>query len=95
MEHILQFGVNIDEQKIIDTATGRASEVITARVQEEIDSYTKGWSPKLDNMFREEIKKLIDDHKEQIIEDATKQLAANMAKTKAVKEMIQKLEAGE
>lgn len=92
MEHIIQFGVSIDEQKIIDTATDRASGEIIKCVKGEIDNYTRGWEQsKLDRLFREEIKKVIDENKELIIERAIDKLAYNMAKTKVVKETINKM----
>lgn len=93
MEHIIQFGVSIDEGKIIDVATGKAAAEIISRLNKEIDEYTRGWQEtKLERLFREEIKKVIDENKDKIIEDATAKLASNMAKTKAVKEMIAKME---
>lgn len=96
MEHIIQFGVNIDEDKIVNTATGMAANEIVKKVQKEIDSYRRGYEDGiLGNIFREEIKKVVEENKDRIIADATKQLAANMARTKAVKDMIAKLEAGE
>lgn len=96
MEHIIQFGVTIDEQKIIDHATHSASEKIYNRVSKEINNYTNSWcETRLEQMFKKEIKIVIDLHKEEIIENATKLLAANMVKTKAVKEMIQKMEEGD
>lgn len=98
MEHILQFAVSIDEQKIVDTATNRATEEILKKAKETLGNYTnRGWDTaesKLDRLFRDEIKKILDERKEEIIQDAIKQLAANLAKTKAVKEMVRELEEG-
>ena len=91
MEHILQFAVSIDEQKIVDVATNRAAAEIIKSAKEEMNKYTRGYNSKLEQMFIDEIKKVINEHKDKIIEDATNQLAANMAKTKVVKEAIAKI----
>lgn len=92
MEHILQFGVTIDEQKIIDSAISSASKEIIGKVQGEINNYTRGWQEtKLDRLFREEIRKVIEANKDKIISDATEKLAYNLSKTKAVKEAMAKL----
>ena len=92
MEHIIQFGVSIDEQKIIDTAVGRASGEIIAKVQKEIDAYGGSWEhSKLSNLFREEIKKVVEANKDKIIADATKILANNLTKVKAVREATAKI----
>ena len=92
MEHIIQFGVSIDEQKIIDVATSKASNEIIAKVNKEIDSYTRGWQDtKLDLLFREEIKKVIEANKDKILSDATEKLAYNLARTKVVKEATAKI----
>lgn len=89
MEHILQFGVTIDDEAIINHAKQRASEKVLERVTKEIESYTDGWQEtKLDRLFRDEIKKLLDEHKAEIIEKASEHLMANMVKTKAVREAI-------
>lgn len=93
MEHIIQFGVTIDEQKIIDTATKNASNEIVGKVRHEIYQYTRGYyETKLDRIFKEEVKKVVDDNKDRIIDQAIKNLSANLTRTKAVKEMIAKME---
>lgn len=96
MEHILQFGVTIDEQAIVDHVKERASREIIKKVEKEIDKYTHGWQDtKLDNLFREEIKKVLNANKDEIIDKSVTRLASNMAKTKAVKDMIKKMEEGD
>ena len=92
MEHIIQFGVSIDEQKIIDTAINNASREIIASVQHEINEYKRGWQEsKLDKLFREEIRKIIEANKDKIIADATEKLAHNLTKVKAVREATAKV----
>lgn len=96
MEHIIQFGVTIDEQKIIDVATNKAADEIISVVKSEINSYTKGWTDtKLNMLFKKEVKRVVDENKDLIIQKATHDLMVNMAKTKSVKDMIKKMEEGD
>lgn len=93
MEHIIQFGVTIDEQKIIDHATSKASNQIFNVIEKEINKYTRGYDDtRLDQLFRDEIRKIINDRKEEIIEIAITRLAQNLARTKAVKDMLSDME---
>lgn len=93
MEHIIQFGVTIDEKKIIDHATSRASNEIYKKVEKEISKYTSGWQDtRLDQLFREEIRKVIYDNKDKILEDAITRVAQNLTRTKAVKDMLHDME---
>lgn len=91
MEHILQFGISIDEEKIVQTAISKASNDICNKIYTMINGYTRGYEPKLDRMFREEIKRVIDEEKEEIVERAVDRLVVNMTKQKAVKEAIAKV----
>lgn len=91
MEHILQFGVNIDDEAIISCIKERATQQAIYRIQDEISKYTRGYESKLDKIFREEVKKLIDSNKDEIIEKSIDQLAFNLTKTKAVKEAVNNL----
>lgn len=89
MEHILQFAVSIDEDAIVKMATDRASRQITDEVHAKIESYTKGWrDSKLDELFRDEIKSVVYDNKDEIIEKAIKVVAFNLSKTKTAKDAV-------
>ena len=89
MEHIIQFGVSIDEQKIIDQATYMASKEILKNVESVIKSYTSGWQDtKLDQLFREMIAKTIKEHQPEIIEAAINRAVSNMMRTNAAKKLI-------
>lgn len=91
MEHILQFAVDIDDQAIIACVKERATQQAIYKIQDEISKYTRGYESKLDKIFREEVKKIIDSNKDEIIEKSIDQLAFNLAKTKAVKEAVNNL----
>lgn len=91
MEHIIQFGVTIDESEIIKRVKEIAAQKVLEKVQKEIDSYTRGWSSLLDEMFEKEVKRTIDENKDEIIKRSVDNLTKNMTRTKMVKEKMEKL----
>lgn len=94
MEHILQFGVNIDDDAIVKRIEENAEKAITKDLRakvgslmfgvgyrgDELDNIT-GWT---ESMFRE----YLNEHKEEIVRLAAKFLAERLAKSKAAKEML-------
>lgn len=90
MEHILQFGVNIDDEKIAETAIKCATDALMKNMNEILKKYTNRWvgDSELDIMFRDEIKKILEENKDYIINESIKHLTANMVKTKAVRTAI-------
>lgn len=94
MEHIIQFGVCVDEDKIIKSATDKASNEIVKSISKEIESFKHRYydgSSKLEDMFRDEIKKVINENKEYIFERAIDKIVSNLMKTKAFKERFENL----
>lgn len=93
MEHIIQFGVSIDESAIVDKATGQAASSIISMVKKELDAYTRGYSDtKLERIIREEVKELLDVNYDTIMEKAIERLVLNMSKTKKIREALAELE---
>lgn len=94
MEHILQFGITIDEQKIIDRAVEKAADQIVRDVDKQVrqykDQYLYGGS-RLENLFKEEIKAVVEANKESIIADVKKNLVLGLLRSKKVAEMINEL----
>lgn len=90
MEHIVQFGITIDDNAIQNEIIRQAAK----RVADKVDSIThRGYDGDsvLSKMAKTEIKKLIEDNKEEIINRAVKDLSANLTRTKAVREAVQKV----
>lgn len=85
MEHIVQFGVTIDDDKIEKMIMEQASRECLKRIKDSTceftkDSYYSG--SKLQEMFKEEVKKVVSENKEEIIALVVKQVSANLMKTK-------------
>lgn len=93
MEHIIQFGVNIDDEAIIRQATNMASNAIVNLYRKEVDEYSRRM--RTDQIYRDEVKALIEENKEYIIDKAIKQLVLNLSKTKVVKDAVTNVITGE
>ena len=90
MEHIIQFGVTVDDDLIQKHIIDKASGEIIAQVQKDINgSY---YEPSLINrLVNKETQEFLEVHKDEIIEQASKKLADRLARTKVVKEATQKM----
>ena len=84
MEHIIQFGVTIDDRKIEEEVIKQATDSIRKKVE---DMDRRSWNDDsiLSKIAEEEISKYISDHKDEILDKAISKLMANMMKTKVVK----------
>ena len=91
MEHIIQFGVSIDDKAIEDKVIKSATDEVLNLVRQTAKGGS-GWnsSSYIKELMKEEVKRLVDDNKAEIIDYAIKELTRNMTKTKAVKEAITK-----
>lgn len=87
--------LGIDEEKIAANIEKEAERKIFENLSKKVESEIfgnrgyYGTSPARD-MAKVIIKELVNEHKDEIIQGAIKELAANMVKTKAVKEAIKK-----
>ena len=91
-EHILQFAVSIDEDRIIQMVEDRAVKAgvadITKAVEERTKArgyYAKAW---VDEVIDKKVSELIEKRKEAIIEKAVNKLAERLGRTKMVKEKV-------
>lgn len=87
MEHIVQFGVTLDDDKIEKMVMSKASDECLAQIRKATSNFCKDnyyGDSQLKEMFREEVKKVIADNKEIIIEQVVRQVSANLMKTKEV-----------
>lgn len=84
MEHIIQFGVTVDDRKIEEEVIKQATDSIRKKVE---DMGRRSWNDDsiLSRIAEEEISKYISDHKDEILDKAISKLMANMMKTKVVK----------
>lgn len=96
IEHIVQFGISIDDEQIKKTIERNAMQQVVATFRNDIikemigkNNYTKSdYSTKMWNAINEEIKTFLDENSEEIIEIASEKLADKLSKTKKVKDMI-------
>ena len=95
-EHIVQFGINIDDEQIKKTIEKNAMQQVVATFRNDVikemtgkHNYTKfEYSTKMWNAINEQIKTFLDENKEEIINIASDKLVERLAKTKKVKDMV-------
>lgn len=90
MEHIIQFGITIDDDAIQKRIIEQATIKVENTVMDSVLLFTRStWNKsKLETMFLEEVKNVVQDNKEKIIEESIKYVSQNMMKTKIVKEAL-------
>lgn len=102
MEHIVQFAIGIDDQKIKDIIMGKAEKEIMATLTNDIRRhiFDKNYYGQPDEKFlsywvKERVDKILSDSKTEIIELAAVHLADKLSRTKAVKEKVNEVLKGE
>lgn len=101
MEHIVQFGIGIDDEAIRKIIMEKAEKSILNDLKKDIrseiireifvcdsDWYGKERKIDLQDWVNVLVVKLLEDHKTEIIERASERLADKMSRTKAVKEAM-------
>lgn len=96
MEHIVQFGISIDDEQIKKTIEKNVMQQVVATFRNDIikemtgkHNYTKSdYSAKMWSAINEQVEIFLDENREEIIEIASDKLAEKLAKTKKVKEMV-------
>ena len=97
MEHILQFGVNIDDDAIVKAVTEKAEREVIGdiknRVNQNIDNsmYDRGYwvgDKDLKPWVKDEFVKFLESHKDEIISIACDKLADKLSRTKRVKDAV-------
>ena len=102
MEHIVQFGIGIDDDAIREIVMKKAEKSITQdlmkQIRTDIDKQIfvidTGWYGNdckrvgLQDWVNDLVVKLLEDHKTEIIERASEKLADKMSRTKAFKEAM-------
>lgn len=96
MEHIIQFGVTIDDdaikKNIEEKARNQITEELKAEIRKELFVGT-GWNRNRDLSYKvqELIKDTVRECQDQIIKDATAQLVETMKRSKKYKEALAKI----
>jgi hypothetical protein len=93
MEHIVQFGISIDDDTISKRIQENAEKIIIQKIEQDVKKNIfstdyRGNSIALNYTAENIFKAWLDSHADEIIQIASKALADRMVKTKAVKEAI-------
>ena len=102
MEHIVQFGIGIDDEAIRKIIMEKAEKSILddlkKQIRTDIDNQIfvidRGWYGKdykkvdLQDWVKDLVVKTLEDHKTEIIERASERLADKMSRTKVIKEAM-------
>lgn len=95
MEHIVQFGVSIDDEYIrkyvIENAERKLLEKLTEEVKETITGENKRYqyADRVMEYANKVAIQFYDEHKDEIIDKAATKIADKLVKTKAVKSMLE------
>ena len=88
MEHILQFGINIDDDAIIKAVENRVTNEVKTEIKQRVkDKLFNSWgdfTPNMRNILRE----VLTDYKEEIISRASEEVANSMKRSKKYKEAL-------
>lgn len=92
-EHVIQVGVMIDEDKIVDTMTKSLSRTLEKEIESQVrDMFKRScYGGTLSASSEYVIKTWLDDHKDEVIKITSEQLVEKLYRTKAVKEMVKKV----
>lgn len=96
MEHIVQFAVNVDDNRIGQICEESAAKQIAEDIK--LVSHGRNYYGKVNDnpenlkkLFKNSIDKYVKEHADEIIQGAIQEVAKNMMKTKKVKEAVEKL----
>ena len=85
--------IGVDEERIAEEIGGNVErqvvKTITEEVRKKMFSHNYYQDDPLDAMIKNEVGKIVDSHKDQIIENAYKMLCEKLSRTKAAKEAVQ------
>ena len=89
MEHILQFGINIDDEKIKNTIMAKGDVIEALTGNRNNGDYT--YSRSLKELVNNTMERFCEDNKQTIIDLAADRLAEKLSRTKVAKEAIEKV----
>ena len=91
MQHIIQFAFDFEDDKVRKSIEQNIENQIVSNIQKQIEKgyFEKRWGGNpIENMVSGSVTKIISEHKEEIIETASKLLCERLLKRKGVKEQI-------
>lgn len=91
MEHIVQFGISIDDDAIKKSIEASAEKAIIGKIKDDIMYKLINRWGNLTNLSETVIKRIIDEHKDEIIEKASTSVADSMKRSKKYREALSKI----
>lgn len=96
MEHIVQFGITIDDNAIINTIVQKAEKSILDEIKDAIKKamFKRGRyydETEVHTWIKDELDKFLENHKDDIISLASEKLADKLSRTKRVKDEVNKV----
>jgi hypothetical protein len=96
MEHIIQFGVNIDDDAIVRNIESSIQKKVEGAILQDVKQKIVGqenysnwsYSRRIESLISDAASSFFIENKDRIIELASDKLADKLVKTKAVKEML-------
>ena len=92
MEHIVQFGVTIDDDAIQKHVMQNASQAITKDIRDVIFNFRYGRPDSLSSEVAEMVKSVLEESKDEIIRLAAHEVAETMKRSKKYKEIMRAIE---
>ena len=96
MEHIIQFGISIEDERIAKRVEEKAEAQITKAIQEkvedilfEINPYGRRRHEGISEWTKDRFNEFLEANKGEIIGEAAKLLTDRLMRTKAVKDMVE------
>lgn len=97
MEHIIQFGIGIDDDAIRKRIEENAESIVLKNIEDGVrstlfqkDYYGRGYSRVPTGYLDEKIDAFLESHKDEILEMTAAKLADRLAKSKRGKEILEK-----
>ena len=94
MEHIIQFGVTIDDDAIKKNIEKNAVDKLVTDIKKEVRDEIfvgSGWNRGLSYKVQEIIKEAMAEYKDEIIKEATAEIVETMKRSKKYKEALAKI----
>ena len=96
MEHIVQFGICVDDEKIKETISKNVEKAVIGKISkeimEEVFSNTGYGNTSIRPWVYDLVGDIVDNNKDKIIEIAVQGLIKSMARTKIVKDKLKEIE---
>lgn len=88
MEHIIQFGINIDDEKIMKESVDIAARAMAKDIEKKFFESERWTKPQVEVLFIARVNGWLEENAEEIKNRAVEELVTKLSRTKAVKEAV-------